>query len=61
MKLSGDWLSDHGEAQCPIHNGPGLTLRNGRRAVLVECDRRCDRRAIVAALRARGILVDAPL
>lgn len=43
-------------APCPVHGGRSLSLRDGDRAPLVTCWNGCDRRDVLSALRAQGLL-----
>lgn len=55
--LNGEWRGGYGIARCPAHDDrdPSLSIRDGRTGVLLTCHAGCDRAAIIAALRARGL------
>jgi putative DNA primase/helicase len=44
--------------RCPAHDdrNPSLSLRDGKRRLLVCCFAGCEARDVLAALRARGLL-----
>jgi putative DNA primase/helicase len=62
LALSGRWnaTANRGSARCPCHDdhSPSLSLSDGDEPgrILVHCFAGCDSRAILAALRERGLL-----
>ena len=55
--LGGRWFGSYGSARCPAHEDqhPSLSIRDGKRSVLVKCHAGCGPEDIIAALRRRGL------
>jgi hypothetical protein len=56
--LGGKWHGRYGTACCPAHDdsNPSLRLKDGETTVLVTCYAGCEPRAVITALRERGLL-----
>lgn len=53
----GHWHGNHGSCRCPAHNGDGdsLSVTDRPDRVLVYCFKGCDQRAVLDALRSKGL------
>lgn len=60
-RLGGHWNGNSAMVRCPVHDDhtPSLSLRSGRRALLVHCFAGCDPHAVLRALRDIGPLPEA--
>ena len=55
--LGGRKIGQGWTARCPAHDDrqPSLSIRNGKRRVLVRCHAGCEQRDVIAALKERGL------
>ena len=55
--LGGRWHGSYGTARCPAHEdrNPSLQLSDGDTAILFKCHAGCESRAVIDALKPRGL------
>lgn len=53
QRLGGTWMGNHAMVRCPAHDDrtPSLSIRQGRRSILVHCFAGCDGADVMRAVR----------